>query len=244
MNKTVLITGASKGIGSATAIYFAEKNYNVILNYHSSEQSAKLLQQSLVKHGHKVIALPADVSNPSEVQTMVKQAIYSFGGIDVLVNNAGIAEQKLFTDITDDDWNRMLSVNLGGVFHCCRAVLPHMISQKCGSIINISSIWGIAGASCEVHYSAAKAGVIGLTKALAKEVGPSGIRVNCVAPGVIDTSMNNSLSVEDLTKLAEETPLGRVGTAFEVAKSIYFLSSDDAEFITGQVLSPNGGLVI
>ena len=161
-----------------------------------------------------------------------------------LINNAGIAQQKLFTDITNEDWNAMVGVNLSGVFYCCRAALPYMIRQKAGSIVNVSSMWGICGASCEAHYSAVKAGVIGLTKALAKEEGPSGITVNCVAPGVIDTDMMASFTAEDKAALAEETPVGRLGTAEEVAKLLLYLAGEDAGYITGQVFGVNGGLVI
>lgn len=167
-----------------------------------------------------------------------------YGGVDILINNAGVAQQKLFTDITAEDWAAMIGVNLTGVFHCTQAALPYMIRQKRGSIVNVSSIWGLCGASCEVHYSAAKAGVIGLTKALAKELGPSHITVNCVAPGVIDTEMNGGLDSEALAALAEETPLGRIGTAEEVAESVWFLAGGGAPFLTGQVIQPNGGIVI
>lgn len=244
MSKTVLITGASKGIGAATAILFAEKGYNVILNYNSSAESALLLEHSLKDNGYSALAYPADVSKSNDVARMVNDVISRFGKIDVLINNAGIAQQKLFTDISDSDWDKMVSVNLTGTFNCCRAVVPYMVREKRGCIINTSSVWGMTGASCEVHYSAVKAGIIGLTKALAKELGPSGIRVNCVAPGVIGTRMNSGLSVEDLANLADETPLGRIGKTQEVAATSLFLASDDAEFITGQVISPNGGFVI
>ena len=186
----------------------------------------------------------ADVADAASVNDMIRAVINKFGKIDVLVNNAGIAEQRLFTDITSEAWDRMISVNLTGVFNCIKAVLPGMISRKSGKIVNVSSIWGITGASCEVHYSAAKAAVIGLTKALAKEVGPSNIQVNCVAPGVIDTEMNASLTEADRMAITEETPLGRIGTAEEVASAILYLASPKAGFITGQVLSPNGGVVI
>lgn len=244
MDKTVLITGASKGIGAATAIMFAQNGYNVIINYCSSAESAILLEKSLKENGFSALSYMADVSKTNDVNRMVNDVIEKFGKIDVLINNAGIAQQKLFTDITDSDWDRMVSVNLTGTFNCCRAVIPHMVSRKSGSIINTSSIWGITGASCEAHYSAVKAGIIGMTKALAKELGPSGIRVNCVAPGVINTRMNANLSVSDLEGLADETPLGRLGTTNEVASTSLFLASNAAEFITGQVISPNGGFVI
>ena len=167
-----------------------------------------------------------------------------FGEIDLLVNNAGIAQQKLFTDITDSDWDKMIGTDLSGTFYACREALPYMIRQKSGKIINVSSMWGQTGASCEVHYSAAKAGVIGLTKALAKEVGPSGIMVNCVCPGVVDTDMMSSFSKEDVDALTEEIPLGRIASADDIARVISFLASDDADYITGQIIPVNGGFVI
>ena len=244
MKKTALITGASKGIGAATAIMFAQEGYNVIINYNTSAESAILLENSLNQNGFSALSYMADVSKPNDVNRMVEDVIKRFGKIDVLINNAGIAQQKLFTDITDADWNRMVSVNLTGTFNCCRAVVPDMVRRKSGCIINTSSIWGMTGASCEVHYSAVKAGIIGLTKALAKELGPSGIRVNCVSPGVISTRMNSNLSVETLDSLADETPLCRLGSTNEVASVSLFLASNAAEFITGQVISPNGGIVI
>lgn len=244
MSKTVLITGASKGIGAATAILFAEKGYNVVMNYNNSVQSALILQKSLVESGYKVIAYQANVTNRIDVELMVKETVERFGSIDILINNAGVASQGLFTDISDLEWNEVLDVNLNGVFNVTQAVLPYMIRQKSGSIINISSMWGQVGASCEVAYSAAKAGVIGLTKALAKEVGPSGVRVNCIAPGLIETGMNQELTLEDVAAIVEETPLGRIGSTNDVASSALFLASDESSFITGQVLGVNGGYII
>ncbi len=243
MNKTVLITGASSGIGAATAILFAEKGYNVAMNYNSSAAAANMLCSTLSENGN-VMTVKADISKINEVEAMVSSVRSKFGKIDILINNAGIAQQKLFNDISQEEWNKMLSVNLTGAYNCTRAVINGMINRKYGAVVNVSSIWGEAGGSCEVHYSAAKAGLIGLTKSLAKEVGPSGIRVNCITPGVIATNMNSHLSVEDLNSLADETPLCRLGTAEEVAKAIYFLASDDASFITGQILGVNGGLYI
>ncbi len=244
MSKTVLITGASKGIGANMAIRFAESGYNVIMNYNTSVQSAILLQKSLKESGYSVIAYKANVKNRLEVDLMIKEAIYRFGGIDVLINNAGVANQSLITDISEQEWNDIIGVNLTGVFNCTQAVLPHMINQKSGSIINISSMWGEVGASCEVAYSASKAGVIGLTKALAKEVGPSGITVNCITPGLIDTAMNQNLAIEDVTAIIEETPLGRIGTTDDIASAALFLASEQASYITGQVLGINGGFVV
>ncbi len=243
MNKTVLITGASSGIGAATAILFAEKGYNVAMNYNSSAAAANMLCSTLSENGN-VMTVKADISKINEVEAMVSSVRSKFGKIDILINNAGIAQQKLFNDISQEEWNKMLSVNLTGAYNCTRAVINGMINRKYGAVVNVSSIWGETGGSCEVHYSAAKAGLLGLTKSLAKEVGPSGIRVNCVTPGVIATNINSHLSVEDLNSLADETPLCRLGTAEEVAKAIYFLASDDASFITGQILGVNGGLYI
>lgn len=244
MSKTVIVTGASKGIGSAIAIRFAEKGYNVIINYNTSDQSAQLLQKSLRESGYSVIAFQANVKNRLDVDLMVKEAVYRFGSVDVLINNAGIAGQALFTDVSEQDWNDMIGVNLTGVFNCCQSVLPHMIRKKSGRIINISSMWGVTGGSCEVPYSAAKAGVIGLTKALAKEVGPSGITVNCIAPGLIETGMNQNMTIDDITAIVNETPVGRIGSTDDVASAALFLASPEADFITGQVLGVNGGLVI
>ena len=241
---TVLITGAATGIGRAAALLFAANGYNVAVHYNQSEREAQELCGQIAERGGRAIALQADVADAAQVNAMTQRVTEVFGHIDVLVNNAGIAQTKLFTDLTADDWDAMFSVNVKGVFHCCQAVLPGMISRKVGCIVNVSSIWGMVGASCEVHYSAAKAAVIGLTKALAKELGPSGIRVNCVAPGVIETRMIDGLDDNTKEALKEETPLGRLGTAEDVAQAIRFLASENAGFITGQVLSPNGGFVI
>lgn len=244
MKKTVLITGSAKGIGRATAEQFAENNCNVIINYLHSEKEACSLVTLLEKQGHSVMAYKADVSRREQVEAMVASCISHFGSIDILVNNAGIAQQKLFTDITAEDWDRMFDVNVKGIFHCCQCVLPYMIKKKQGKIINISSIWGMTGASCEVHYSTAKAAVIGFTKALAKELGPSNIQVNCVAPGIIETDMNNSLDESARDSLLQDTPLMRFGTPADIAHAVFYLASDKAKFLTGQVISPNGGFVI
>lgn len=246
MNKkqqTVLITGASRGIGKATAQLFAFKGYKVAVNYNQSDREALQLVEELNRLC-PAIAVKADVSDGTQVYAMVKEVHSQLGSINVLVNNAGIARQGLFTDFTLEQWQRIFDVNVTGMFHCCQAVLPDMIHQKAGRIINLSSIWGITGASCEVPYSATKAAVIGMTKALAKELGPSGIQVNCVAPGVIDTDMNGMLDDETIQCLKEETPLGTIGSPEDIAQTILFLASDNAKFITGQVISPNGGFVI
>lgn len=244
MSNTVIITGASGGIGSAAAILFAEKGWNVVMNYYRSAEAAKMLASSLTSRGFSVMPCFADVTDRSQVERMVYEAERRYGRIDALVNNAGIAQQMLFTDITDRDFDKMMDVNLKGPFLCSQAVLPGMIHQKSGKIVNISSVWGVTGASCEVHYSASKAGVIGLTKALAKEVAPSGIRVNCIAPGLIETPMNNNLTADELSEFVDEIPLGRMGEAGEVAQLIFFLCSENSDYITGQVISQDGGIAI
>ena len=239
--KTVLITGASRGIGAKTAQAFAEEGYSVIINYNKSEKQAKALADELSKkYNTNCAPYKCDVSDSRAVAEMFEKV----GFVDVLVNNAGISEQKLFTDITDDDWRKMTAVNLDGVFYCCREALKGMIKRKSGSIINISSMWGEVGASCEVHYSASKSAVIGLTKALAKETALSNIRVNCIAPGVIATDMMKGFDEKTLKALAEETPLQRLGTPEDVANTAVFLAGERAGFITGQVISVNGGFVI
>lgn len=242
--KTVVITGGSKGIGAHTAIYFAENNWNVVIGYNNSAESAFLLRNSLTENGHSVIAQKVNVTNKLETELFIKEALYKFGKIDVLINNAGIAAQKLFTDISEHEWNSMINTNLTGVFNCTQAVLPHMIENKSGKIINISSAWGITGASCEVHYSASKAGIIGMTKALAKEVGPSGITVNCIAPGMIDTQMNANLTPDEINDFTSTLPIARIGNTLEIAKTAYFLASDGADYITGQTICVDGGLTI
>ena len=242
--KTALITGASRGIGAATARLLAERGYAVAVNYDRSEGKALALVEELQAAGYTAMAVRADVSDPAQVSKMVDSVLEKFCQLDVLVCNAGISISGLISDLTNEDWNKLFAVNVNGVFHCCKAALPHFIHRKAGRIVTVSSMWGQVGASCEVAYSATKAAVIGFTKALAQEVGPSGITVNCVAPGVIDTDMNAGYSEADLAVLAEETPLGRLGTPTEVAHAIAFLASEEASFITGQVLAPNGGLVI
>lgn len=240
MSKIALITGASGGIGSACARVLYENGVTVAIGYHTNEQVAHSLLQELPG----CIAVQGDVSRPGDVNRMVDTVLERFGKIDILINNAGIAHQGLLTDLSDEDWARICGINLSGTLYGCRAVLPHMVARGGGSIVNVSSMWGICGASCEAAYSAAKAGVIGLTKALAQEVGPAGVRVNCVAPGVIDTEMNAALTPEDKTALADQTPLGRTGNPTEVARAVWYLASEDSSFVTGQVLSVNGGLVI
>ena len=244
MKKTVIITGASKGIGAAMAILFARKGYNVVIGYNESYQLAKMLSSSLSSQGYNVVPIKVNVANKLETDILIKEAVYKFGSVDVLINNAGVAFNALITDTEEFDSDKIFDVDLKGVFNCCKSVTPVMVNQKSGKIINISSMWGQVGASCEVAYSAAKAGVIGLTKALAKELAPSGITVNCIAPGLIDTSMNSNISVEDLNAFVEDIPLGRMGTAEDIAETALFLASEGADYITGQVLGVNGGYVM
>lgn len=244
-NQVVLVTGASGGIGKAVAEKFAQNGYRVAVHYHNGKERAEALQKQLEQQGCSVMTVQADLRDSMQVQAMIGQIERSWGGVDVLVNNAGVAQQKLFTDITDEEWRNMFAVHVDGAFYCARAVLPGMIHRKHGSIINVSSMWGQTGGSCEVHYSAAKGALQAMTKALAKEVGPSGIRVNCVAPGVILTEMNTRMFDQDtLEALKEETPLETLGTTEDVANMIYFLASAEAGFITGQIIGVNGGMVI
>jgi len=244
MSKTALVTGASRGIGYEIAKQFALNGYNVAINYNQNKETADLLLKELVEAKCSAMVVQADVSSKEQVDGMISLVNKQFGEIDILVNNAGIARAQLFTDITLQEWDRMFDVNVKGMFLCCQGVLPAMIRNRSGKIINISSIWGITGASCEVLYSATKAAVIGLTKALAKELGPSNIQVNCVAPGVIDTDMNADLDRATLEVLKEQTPLGAIGRGIDVAETVLFLASEKSNFITGQVISPNGGILI
>ena len=241
----VFITGASRGIGAACALYFASHGYDVGINYLNNDEKAEIIAEQIRAMGRKAVLLKADVTNKQEIGAAISRCADELGPISVIVNNAGIAQQKLFTDITEEEWKKMFSVNVDGIYNVLSEALPDMIRRHSGSIVNISSMWGIIGASCEVHYSASKSAVIGLTKALAHELAPSGIRVNCVAPGLIDTDMNKNLTEEDIQGVIDETPLGKIGTAETIAKAVFFLASDEfSSFTTGQILSPNGGLVI
>lgn len=242
--KTVLVTGASGGIGSAAALELARRGWNVALHYRSNQAAARQVERDILALGGTAKTYQADLTQEAQVEALFAAAEGDFGFVEGLVNNAGTAWKGLFTDMTLGDWRQVLDADLTSVFLCCRRALPPMIRRKRGSIVNVSSMWGQVGASCEVAYSATKGAVIAYTKALAQEVGPSNIRVNCIAPGVIATEMNAHLSPEDLDALADETPLGRIGTPEECAACALFLASEGASFVTGQVLAPNGGLVI
>lgn len=239
MSKTAIVTGGSRGIGAAIVHMLVKEGYNVVINYNKSEQEAKKMKEEFTNKGYSVETFKADVSKREEIRKLVKFTIEKFKNIDILVNNAGISQTKLFTDITDEDWKKMLDTNLNSVFYMCQEVVPNMINNKKGCIINISSIWGITGASCEVHYSVAKAGVDALSKALAKELGPSGIRVNSIAPGIIDTDMNKHLNEKEIQEIEDEIPLCKIGKAQDIAKCVKWLIED--EYTTGQVISVNGG---
>ena len=239
-----MITGAARGIGRACALKFAKEGWNVTACYAHAQQAAQSLEEEIRQLGAQCRCVQADVTDSAAVHRLVLLAQAEFGTPDAVVCNAGVAQQKLFADITEDDWDRMFDVNVKGMYRVIHEVLPQLLDRQAGSIVTVSSIWGQTGGSCEVHYSASKAAVIGMTKALAKELGLSGIRVNCVAPGVIDTDMNRMHGEAVMQELAEETPLGRNGTPDEVADVIYWLASEQSKFVTGQVLGVNGGFYI
>ena len=234
----ILITGASRGIGKEIARRLAQDGNAVIVNYNKSEEQAQKLQQE----NPNIEIYKADVSQREEVNKMIENILNKYGKIDVLVNNAGISESKVFTDVTDEDWNKIINTNLYSAFCVTQEVLPNMIHNKKGCIINISSVWGIVGASCETIYSIAKAGMDGMTKSLAKELGPSNIRVNSIAPGIIDTDMNKKLTSNDIENIEEEIPLGKIGKTIDIARCVKWILED--EYTTGQIISVNGGWVI
>ena len=245
MPSTVLITGSSRGIGAACARRFARDGWRVAVHYHRSEKEARALAEELRGSGAEAVVVRGDLSDPEQAARAVDRAREALGHLDALVCSAGAAlPVQLLTDTTDDQWRRVMRTDLDGVFFTLRAAIPGMVSRKRGAIVTVSSMWGVTGGSCEAPYSAAKAGVIGLTKALAKELGPSGIRVNCVAPGAIETDMTAFLTPEDRAALAGEAPLGRMGAPEEVAEAVRFLAGEEARFITGQVLRVDGGMVI
>ncbi len=237
--KVALVTGGSRGIGAAVVRRLAKDGYTVAVNYVSSRTQAEALAEEVGG-----AALQADVSDPPQVRAMVDTVLEKFCQLDILVCCAGVAWQGLTQDMGPEEYRRIMGVDLDGTFYCCQAALPQMIRQKSGKIVTLSSMWGQVGGACETAYSAAKAGVIGLTRALSKEVAPSGITVNCVAPGVIETDMVKPLGPQTLSELAEETPLGRLGTPEDVAECVSFLCSAAGDFLTGQVIAPNGGLVV
>ena len=239
MNKIVIVTGASRGIGKEIAKELAKKEYTVIANYNKSEKKAQELKEELEKENIKIDIFKADISKRNEAQELVAYTINKYGKIDVLINNAGISQIKEFTQITDEDWNNMLNTNLNSVFYMTQETCKNMIHNKKGCIINISSIWGVVGASCEVHYSVSKAGIDAMTKSLAKEMGPSNIRVNSIAPGIINTEMNKDLSEEEINNIKEEIPLEKIGKTKDIEKCVEWLIED--EYTTGQVISINGG---
>lgn len=242
--KVALITGASRGIGREIARLFAMNNYNVVINYNKSEREANELLQELTNEGYNARIFKADISNINEANALVNYTIGQFERIDVLVNNAGISRFNTFTEISIEEWHEVMNVNLNGVFYVTKKALQYMIPEHEGKIINISSMWGLVGASNEVHYSTSKAALIGMTKALAKELGPSNIQVNAIAPGVIETDMLNEIDEETLEYLKYETPLMRIGKPIDIARCALFLASEGGDFITGQVISSNGGFVI
>ena len=239
MNKVIIITGASRWIGKEIAKGLSKKGYQIIANYNKSEEQAIELKEELAQENIKIDIFKADVSKRKEAEELVKYTINKYGGIDVLINNAGISQIKEFTQITDEDWNNIINTNLNSVFYMTQEVCKNMIHNKKGCIINISSIWGVIGASCEVHYSVSKAGIDAMTKSLAKEMGPSNIRVNSIAPGIINTEMNKKLSEEELNNIKEEIPLEKIGKAQDIEKCIEWLIED--EYTTGQIISINGG---
>lgn len=242
MNKVIIVTGASRGIGREIAKGLAKKGYTIIANYNKSEQQILELQKELEKENIKIDIFKADVSKRNEAKELVENTINKYGKIDVLINNAGISQIKEFTQITDEDWNNMINTNLNSVFYMTQETCKNMIHNKKGCIINISSIWGVEGASCEVHYSVSKAGIDAMTKSLAKEMGPSNIRINSIAPGFINTEMNKHLSEEEINNIKEEIPLERIGQAKDIEKCVEWLIED--EYTTGQVISINGGWAI
>ncbi|MCH5198885.1 MAG: 3-oxoacyl-ACP reductase FabG [Oscillospiraceae bacterium] len=244
MKKTAIITGGSGGIGAAIAKRLCKEGFITAIIYLNSEEKAFTLSSELVSEGYNAFPIKADAANPIQVKNAVETAAKQTGKIDVLINNAGVSLYKLLQDTTDEEWNRVIDINLKGAFNFCREVLPYMIREGFGRIINISSMWGQTGAAMETVYSASKAGLIGLTKALAKEVALSGITVNCIAPGAVDTPMMALFSEDEKKTLCDEIPIGRLSSPEETASAAAFLASEESSYITGQVIGVNGGFVI
>lgn len=242
VNNVVVVTGGSRGIGAEIVKTLANENYKVILNYNNSKEQAEKIQQELLEQGKQIEIIKADVSKKEEAEKLIQFSLNKFNKIDVLINNAGISQEGLFTDVTEEEWQKIINTNLNSVFYCTQQALKYMIQKQQGCIINISSIWGETGASCEVAYSTTKAAINGMTKALAKEVGPSNIRVNAIAPGIIDTDMNKKLTIGELEQIKEEIPLNKIGKAIDIAKCVKWLVED--EYTTGQIISINGGWYI
>lgn len=244
MKKIALVTGSSRGIGRAIALRLARGGYSLCINCVERIDLARELAEQINSAGGRAMAYRADVSDAGQVAEMLAEIKRGLGSVSLLVNNAGIAGQMLFQDITQEQWRRYMGVNLDGAFNCCQAVLPDMLHEKSGCIVNISSIWGLRGASCEVAYSCTKAALVGLTRSLAMELAPSGIRVNCVCPGVIDTDMLSVLPAETLGALAQQTPLGRLGTPEDIAGAVAYFASEEAGFVTGQILCVDGAFIV
>lgn len=244
MNRVALVTGAGRGIGRAIALKLAGAGWDVAVNYRTSAAGAEEIASNIIILGRRAIAVQADVADAQAVRAMVADVEDRLGPVSLLVNNAGLSWIGLFQDTAYDAWRRLFTVNVDGAYHCIQTVLPRMLHEKEGNIINVTSIWGLHGASCEVAYAATKAALVGLTKSLAAELAPSGIRVNAVAPGCIDSDMLRALGQDTVASLAQETPLGRIGTAEDVAKVVRFLAAADSDFITGQILTADGGFTL
>lgn len=241
--RTVLITGSSRGIGKGCAISFAQSGYNVAINYKESREAAEALERDILSNGLSARAFRADVSVEAQAKELIEKVVEHFGRIDVLINNAGVSLYKPFDSVTADEWQKLRSTDLDSAIYCAKYAVKDMLMRKDGRIINISSVWGTYGASCEAHYCAAKAGVIGLTRALAREYAPCGITVNCIAPGVIDTDMLGGFSPEEKAEILSRIPRGRFGASFDVAKAALFFADAASDYVTGQVLGVDGGFI-
>lgn len=242
--KTVLITGSSRGIGAEIARRLSMEDYRIIINYNKSEKEAKALEKEIRNRHKDALAIKADITKSDEVEKMFDEVKKRFKGVDILINNAGISSYKLFQDIDEESWDKIFDVNVKGVYNCIHAALPYMLDKKSGKILNMTSIWGIVGGSMECHYSATKGAINALTKALAQELGYSGITVNAVAPGAVDTTMTNEIGEENLCVLSEDIPMGRLATTTEIAELVSFMVSDKNSYMTGQIISPNGGMIV